>query len=95
MLTCGLLSASASLFVGPLSFVGLVAPHLARYSGLHRPIPALAGSILIGMVLMLVSDWLSRMVAYPYQLPLGLFASMLGGAYLVWLLSRSHPGRAG
>ncbi|MDX3928194.1 MAG: Fe(3+)-hydroxamate ABC transporter permease FhuB [Shinella sp.] len=88
---CGLLSAVASLFVGPLSFVGLIAPHLARFSGLHRPLPALTGSILIGMILMLVSDWLSRMVAYPYQLPLGLFASMLGGIYLVWLLSRSHP----
>ncbi|MHC1550396.1 Fe(3+)-hydroxamate ABC transporter permease FhuB [Phyllobacterium sp. K27] len=82
------LTAVASLFVGPLSFVGLIAPHLARLIGLHRPLMGLAGAMLIGAVLMIVSDWLARMVAFPYQLPLGLFASLISGPYLIWLLSR-------
>jgi len=89
-LAAGLLTATASLFVGPLSFIGLIAPHLARLIGLVRVLPHLTGAILIGAALMILSDWLSRMAAFPYQLPLGLFASLLGGPYLVWLLGRGH-----
>lgn len=84
----GLSAAVATLFVGPLSFVGLIAPHLARLAGLSRTLPMLAGAVAIGAGLMVASDWLSRMAAYPYQLPLGLFASLLAGPYLVWLLGR-------
>ncbi|MFC0219398.1 Fe(3+)-hydroxamate ABC transporter permease FhuB [Pseudochelatococcus lubricantis] len=88
----GLLTATAALFVGPLSFIGLIAPHLARLIGLARPLPCMAGSVLIGAGLMMLSDWLSRMVAFPYQLPLGLFAALLGGPYLIWLLGRGRAG---
>lgn len=88
----GLSAAFAALFVGPLSFVGLIAPHLARLAGLTRTLPMLGGAVAIGAGLMVASDWLARMVAYPYQLPLGLFASLLAGPYLVWLLGRG--GRA-
>jgi ferric hydroxamate transport system permease protein len=90
VILCAGLTAAASLLVGPLSFIGLIAPHLARLIGLHRPLPALAGAVLIGSGLMVLSDWLSRMVAFPYQLPLGLFASLIGGAYLIWLLGRGE-----
>jgi ferric hydroxamate transport system permease protein len=82
------LTAVASLFVGPLSFVGLIAPHMARLIGLHKPVMGLTGAMLIGAGLMIISDWLSRMVAFPYQLPLGLFASLIAGPYLIWLLSK-------
>ncbi|SHO67186.1 iron complex transport system permease protein [Pseudoxanthobacter soli DSM 19599] len=88
----GLSAAFAALFVGPLSFAGLIAPHLARLAGLTRTLPMLAGAVAIGAGLMVASDWLARMAAYPYQLPLGLFASLLAGPYLVWLLGRG--GRA-
>ncbi|KXF76393.1 iron ABC transporter [Paramesorhizobium deserti] len=87
---CAGLTAFASLLVGPLSFIGLIAPHLARLIGLHRPLPGLIGSVLIGSGLMVLSDWLSRMVAFPYQLPLGLFASLIGGTYLIWMLGRGE-----
>lgn len=88
----GLLTATAALFVGPLSFIGLIAPHLARLVGLTRALPGMAGGVLIGAGLMMLSDWLSRMAAFPYQLPLGLFAALLGGPYLVWLLGRGRAG---
>lgn len=86
-----LLSALASMFVGPLSFIGLIAPHLARLLGLGRAREHLIGALLLGTTLMIVSDWLSRMVAFPYQLPVGLFASLLGGPYLVYLLGKGVP----
>lgn len=87
VLWAGLLSACASLFVGPLSFVGLLAPHMARVAGFGRAGTGLLAAALIGAFLLILSDWLSRMAAFPYQLPLGLFATLIGGPYLVWMLA--------
>ena len=84
------LTAAASLIVGPLSFVGLVAPHMARLLGFGRAHHQLLAAILIGAGLMTGADWLSRIVSFPYQLPLGLFASLIGGPYLIWLLRRNQ-----
>jgi ABC-type Fe3+-siderophore transport system permease subunit len=86
----GVLTATASLFIGPLSFIGLIAPHFARLIGIARVLPNILAAILIGSGLMMLSDWLSRIAAFPYQLPLGLFASLLGGPYLIWLLGRGR-----
>ncbi|WP_404292010.1 Fe(3+)-hydroxamate ABC transporter permease FhuB [Microvirga sp. RSM25] len=84
------LTAAASIIVGPLSFVGLVAPHMARLLGFGRAHHQLLAAILIGTGLMTGADWLSRIVSFPYQLPLGLFASLIGGPYLIWLLRRNR-----
>lgn len=94
VLYAGVLTAAAALFVGPMSFVGLIAPHLARLAGLGRAAGQGTGAVLIGIGLMVVSDWLARTVSFPYQLPLGLFAALLAGPYLIWLLGRNGP-RAG
>lgn len=86
-----ILTALAAMFVGPLSFIGLIAPHLARLVGFARARAHLAGAVLVGALLMIVSDWLSRIAAFPYELPAGLFASLLGGPYLVHLLAKGVP----
>ena len=91
VLAAGLLTAASALFIGPLSFVGLIAPHLARLLGLTRAGAQLAGSAALGAVLMIGADWLARMAAFPYQLPVGLLAALLGGPYLVFLLAKGSP----
>ena len=83
-----LMTAIASFLVGPLSLAGLIAPHLARLAGFHRPGHQLAASVLFGAGVLMTADWLSRVVIYPYQVPVGLFAALIGGPYLIWLLSR-------
>lgn len=83
-----LMTAVASLLVGPLSLIGLIAPHLARLAGFARSRDQLFASVLIGCGVMIVADWLSRLVAFPYQVPVGLFAALIGGPYLIWLLNR-------
>ncbi|MFC6489868.1 iron chelate uptake ABC transporter family permease subunit, partial [Nitratireductor sp. GCM10026969] len=88
--TAALLTAAASLLVGPLSFVGLVAPHVARRIGLPVGPAHLFGAVLIGATLLIVADWLGRMIAFPYQMPVGLFAAVVAGPYLVWLLGRGR-----
>jgi iron complex transport system permease protein len=83
-----LLTAVASFLVGPLSLVGLIAPHLARRLGFLRAVHQLAGSALIGFGITVFADWSARAIAFPYQIPVGLFAALIGGPYLIWLLTR-------
>lgn len=83
-----LLTACATLVVGPLSFVGLLAPHMARLLGFSRARAHLLGAALIGALLMIVADWLGRQLLFPQEIPAGLVASLLGGAYFMWGLRR-------
>ena len=83
-----LLTACATLVVGPLSFIGLLAPHMARLVGFSRAKQHLLGAALIGMLLMVLADWVGRQVIFPYEIPAGLVASLIGGAYFMWGLRR-------
>ncbi|MHB0777067.1 Fe(3+)-hydroxamate ABC transporter permease FhuB [Halomonas sp. WWR20] len=83
-----LLTACATLVVGPLSFVGLLAPHMARLLGFSRARLHLLGAVLMGALLMVLSDWLGRQLLFPQEVPAGLVASLLGGAYFMWGLRR-------
>lgn len=85
----GLATGAATMLVGPLSFVGLMAPHLARRAGFARATDQLAGAALIGAILMLAADFGARMAGFPYELPLGLFASLIGAPWLLWLMTRT------
>ena len=79
---------ASRLAVGPLSFVGLMAPHLARSIGFARPKEQLFGAALLGAAIMIATDTAARSLAFPYQLPTGLFAALVGGPYLVAMLLR-------
>ncbi|OCC05501.1 hypothetical protein BA190_08825 [Labrys sp. WJW] len=65
------------LTIGPLSFVGLMAPHLARMLGFRRPIGEFSAAAAIGCQLMIAADWLGRVVMFPNQIPAGLIASLI------------------
>ncbi|MDQ0457081.1 Fe(3+)-hydroxamate ABC transporter permease FhuB [Rhizobium paknamense] len=88
LMLAGLLSAVATLSVGPLSFVGLMAPHLAREAGLTRAVAHMAGAALIGGVLMMMSDWAGRMIVYPYEIPAGIVSALIGAPFLILLMRR-------
>ncbi len=78
----------ATLLVGPLSFVGLMAPHIARLLGLRGPRMQLAGAAALGAAIMVSADWMGRTLLAPHEWPAGLAASFVGGIYFMWLLSR-------
>ena len=86
LLLVAVISAAATLAVGPLSFVGLMTPHLARRVGAVTPEKLLPVSALMGAGLMLLADWLGRYVIFPYELGAGVIASLLGGAYFLFLI---------
>ena len=88
-----LMSAVATLAVGPLSFIGLMTPHLARRSGAVSPEKQLPIAALYGAALMLVADWLGRYLIFPYEIGAGVIASLLGGGFflLLLLLRQARP----
>jgi len=82
------LTAAATLIVGPLSFVGLLAPHLARFAGLARARAQMGGAMAIGALLMIAADWVGREVLFPMEIPAGLVATLIGGSYFMYRLRR-------
>lgn len=84
----GLLSAAATLCVGPLSFVGLMGPHLAREIGLTRARPHMLGGALIGAMIMVLADWVGRTLVFPYQIPAGLVSALVGAPFLMLLMRK-------
>lgn len=84
----GLMSAAATLSVGPLSFIGLMGPHLAREAGLVRALPQMAGAAALGGGLMVLADWAGRMAFFPYQIPAGLVSALVGAPFLMLMLRR-------
>lgn len=85
---CGLSTGAASVLVGPLSFVGLIAPHIVMRAGFVSARDHLVSSFVLGALIMAFADFGARTVTFPYELPLGLFAAMVGAPYLIWLVSR-------
>jgi len=88
LLLAATLTAAATLVIGPLSFVGLMAPHIASMLGFRRAIPQLVISGILGGMLMMLADWCGRMVLFPYQVPAGLLATFIGAPYFIYLLRK-------
>lgn len=80
-----LLVAVATAAAGPIAFVALSAPQLARrLTG--SPGPNIGPAALMGAVLLLVADWAATTAFGDRQLPVGVVTGVLGGCYLLWLL---------
>ena len=82
------LTALSTLLIGPLSFVGLLAPHLAAMLGARRPAQQLVSAALIGASVMAAADWLGRQVMFPYEVPAGMMATLIGGAYFMLMMRK-------
>ncbi|WP_417654317.1 FecCD family ABC transporter permease [Klebsiella pneumoniae] len=82
-----LTSASVSC-VGSLGFVGLMAPHMARFVLRGGQVSLLCGSALIGALLVLATDTLGRLAFAPLQIPAGIVIALVGCPFFVVLLWR-------
>ncbi|MEV4754819.1 iron chelate uptake ABC transporter family permease subunit [Micromonospora sp. NPDC049559] len=87
-----LLVSLAAAAAGPVSFVALTAPHVAKRLT-RAPGPNLLPSMAVGAALLVAADWAAQRVFAGHQLPVGVLTGALGGAYLVWLLAAQR--RAG
>jgi len=92
MLVAVVLTAAATALAGPISFVALVAPHIARrISGTARW--GLTQAALCGALLLLAADLCAQQLFIPYQLPVGVVTVSLGGIYLIVLLIKESRKR--
>ncbi len=87
LIALSLLAGGAVSTVGSIAFIGLAAPHIARfiYGPTHRRL--IVHTAIIGAFLVVVADTLSRTIAQPNELPIGLITSLLGAPVLIALVS--------
>ncbi|QMI04148.1 Fe(3+)-hydroxamate ABC transporter permease FhuB [Citrobacter sp. RHB25-C09] len=88
LLLAAALTAAATMTIGPLSFVGLMAPHIARMLGFRRTMPHMVMSALAGGLMLVFADWCGRMVLFPYQVPAGILSTFIGAPYFIYLLRK-------
>ena len=86
MAVCSLAAAVAVSFVGIISFVGLIAPHVMRYfvGNDHRYL--IPGSAVAGALLLVLTDTVAKVVMPPIILPIGALMSFVGGPVFLFLL---------
>ena len=84
------LTAGAVTIGGGIPFVGLIAPHISRKlvnSKFENLIPL---SILIGGIITLLADFVSKWLFYPQELPIGIFTASIGAPYFIYLLIKNR-----
>ncbi|MDV5169284.1 Fe(3+)-hydroxamate ABC transporter permease FhuB [Photobacterium rosenbergii] len=84
-----LLCAISTATMGPVAFVGLVAPHMAMLIGAKRVKEQLVAGSLIGATLMVWSDWLGQVVIYPNNIAAGTLVAIIGSTYFLFLMLKS------
>jgi iron complex transport system permease protein len=87
LVALSILAGGAVSTVGSIAFIGLAAPHIARfiYGPIHRNL--IAHTAIIGALLVVVADTVARSIAQPNELPIGLVTSLLGAPVLIALVT--------
>jgi iron complex transport system permease protein len=87
LIALSILAGGAVSTVGSIAFIGLAAPHIARfiYGPSHRSL--VRHSAIIGGLIVVVADTLSRTIAQPNELPIGLATALLGAPVLIALVA--------
>ena len=83
------LAAAATAAAGPVGFVALVAPQIARRLVGERAVGLIPAG-LIGSAVMVFADLIARRVFSPTELPVGVITAVVGAPYLLWLLARAN-----
>jgi len=89
-----LLTGAAVAFVGIISFVGLVVPHIVRMILGPSNRLLIGASALLGAALLVLADLLARTLVPATDLPIGVLTSLVGGPFFYWLIRRNRR-RAG
>ncbi len=73
---------------GGIGFVGIVVPHLLRLATGPDHTPLLPNAALLGAILLIAADMISRTVVAPAELPIGIVTAVLGAPVFLWILLR-------
>lgn len=87
-----LLAGIATAVIGPISFLGLIVPHIARLLVGSNHKVLIPYTVLLGAFTLLLADTLGRTIAAPYEISASIIMSVLGGPFFIILLRRSKNG---
>ncbi len=88
--TC-ILAGSITAFCGPIGFIGIAVPHIVRMllqTARHRML--IPGTILMGALMMLISDIISQLPGTERILPINSVTSMLGIPVVIWIILKNR-----
>lgn len=85
-----LLASISTAIIGPISFLGLIVPHIARLLVGSNHKVLVPYSILLGAFTLLLADTLGRTIAAPYEISAAIIMSVVGGPFFILLLRRSR-----
>ena len=89
LLVLAVMLAGASIaVVGGISFLGLIAPHIARQLVGHKNIHVIIMSGLVGAILLTFGDGLARGIQPPLDIPVGVVIAIIGAPYFLFLLRK-------
>ena len=83
-----ILAGASTAAAGPISFVGLTAPHIARMFAGSDHKWLMPFSLLIAATLAVVADMLGRIIGYPNEISVGIMIALIGGPFFVFLVRR-------
>ncbi|GAB4334091.1 MAG: iron ABC transporter permease [Dehalococcoidia bacterium] len=87
---CGILTAAVVSIAGLVSFVGLVCPHIARYTVGSDNRVVIPVSALYGAILVTAADLAAKVVLSPTEIPMGIITAAIGAPFLLYLV-KSRP----
>lgn len=90
ILATALLAGTSTAFTGPIAFIGITIPHIARglfRTSNHRII--LPASMLIGAVIMLLCDLVSQLPGSQSTLPINAVTALFGAPVIIWIISKN------
>lgn len=94
LILAAMLAGASVSFAGLLGFVGLIVPHMARRMVGSESRLLLPFCILGGAGVVTLSDLIARTAFSPYELPVGILLSVLGGPFFLFLLIKKKGGRS-
>lgn len=95
ILSTALIAGTLTAFTGPIAFIGVAVPHLARTifkTASHRVL--IPGVILIGSLLMLVCDIISQLPGSQTSLPINSVTAIFGGPVVIWVILKNRSKRS-
>ena len=93
LILAAVLAGSAISFAGLIGFVGLIVPHVSRFFVGYDNRILLPVSALVGSIFTLLCDLLARVLFAPYEIPVGIILSFLGGPFFIYLLIKGKRGQ--
>ncbi|MEK3886420.1 iron ABC transporter permease [Bacillus sp. FSL K6-3431] len=88
-----LLASITVAVVGPIGFVGIIAPHIVRLLGFRLHFSMILGNIIVGATLLIGADVLVRLITQTQELPVGAMTAIIGGPLLIYLAIKMSKGK--